>query len=147
MFFPEIAQQFHFTIRKVVLRAGHDDRLHVGRDLAQLVKVKFLELNVFVFDKRFQNRDRALFPQRRLFVAEHVAERIFLPFNQVHHGASQGLFALECRHARAFPEGHATLVYLGHLGGLNRLISALVIDHDQTLVGDHLVLIEELLGA
>ena len=59
LFIPEIAQQFHFAIGKIILRPDNHYRFHFGRNRIQVEKVQLLKLDVFVFDKRFQHRDRA----------------------------------------------------------------------------------------
>ena len=76
-----------------------------------------------------------------------VTKNLFFPFYQVHHRAGDGLLAFECSHTWAFPEGHSALINIGHLRRLNRFVAAIVIEHQQTLVGDNFVFIEELFGA
>src|SRR4051812_14691942 len=95
---PEIAQHFHFAIGDVVLRAGDHQHFHLRRDTWYFEEVEFLELDVFVFDERFQRGDGAFAAQRWFFVAEKVSDNVFLSFHDVDQRARDRLFALESGH-------------------------------------------------
>ena len=158
MFLPEIAQQFHFAIGKVVLRASDHDRLQFGWNGADIEKVQFLKPNIFVLDKRLQDRDgtggrglrwhchRSRIRQWRFFVAEDVTERVLLALDQIHHRAGDDLLALERGHARPFAQHLIARIDLGHFRGFHRLVATLVIEHEQTLVAHHFVFLEHFLG-
>ena len=56
---PKIAEQFHLAIGEIVLRTVDHDGLELGRNRADIEKIQFLELDVFVLDKCLQHLDRA----------------------------------------------------------------------------------------
>ena len=52
-FLPKGAQQLHFAIGKIVLRAGDHDGFELGWDNADFEKVQFLKLDVLILDEGF----------------------------------------------------------------------------------------------
>ena len=76
-----------------------------------------------------------------------VTKDLLFSFHKVDHRAGDGLLAFECSHARAFADGHSALVNIGHLRRFDGFVAALVIEHQETLVRDNFVFVEQLLGA
>src|SRR5262249_40001481 len=95
--------------------------------------------------KGLQNGDRAAFGEWRFLVTSDVAKGLLFSLHKIDHCASDGLFAFERGNARTFAHGHPALVDLSHLGRLDRLVTSLVVDYQERLVGNDLIFIEQLL--
>ena len=145
-------QQLHLALGKIVLRPDDRDRLNVRWNFRDLEQIQFLELDVLVFNHRFHQRKRtarARFGRhrrrqtrrrvrdRRLLVAEHIADDVLLSFHEIDHRARDRLLALERRDLRRLAEHRIALVDLRHLGCFHRLVAVVVIENDLALDIDH----------
>ena len=147
MFVPETAQHLHFPFGKIVLRPHNHHCIYIGWDCRLIEKVQLLKLDVFILNKRLQQRDRARgCRKRRFLVTRDVSQGLLFPFQKVDHRAGDRLFAFECGDAGTFAHCHPTLVNIGHLRGLHCFVASVVVEHQKAFVRDDLVFIEQLLG-
>ena len=121
--------------------------IDIGRDCRLIEKVQLLKLDVFILDKRLQQRDWARGRRkRRLLVTRDVSQGLLFPFDKIDHRARDRLLAFECGDPRAFAERHPALVNIGHLRCLHCFVAPIVVEHQEAFIGDDLVFIEQLLG-
>ena len=129
------------------MRSDDQDRLQFRWNCADVEEIQLLELDIFALNERLQHGDIAVSRERWLFVAEHIAESIFLALDYIHHRARNCLLAFESADTRAFSESHSALVDLRHLGRLHGFVASFVINHQETFVTYHLVFVEHLFRA